>query len=59
MNYECTTPTGCGSNDQCSFDENCVRDRLASGGYRCQGNVQNEILFLERREILKKYDKDT
>ena len=46
MNYECSTPTGCGSNDNCNFDENCIKDRLASGGYRCQGmNILDFVKF--------------
>ena len=45
MNYECSTPNGCGSNDDCNFDENCIRDRLASGGYRCQGNTVEKIIM--------------
>ena len=42
FDFDCSPETGCGFNDYCKFDENCIRDRSAKNGYRCQGEKTNQ-----------------
>ena len=47
FDFDCSRERGCGFDDNCLFEEDCVVDVLSGPGrYRCQGRTAKTAFFL-------------
>ena len=50
--FDCSRERGCGFDDNCDFEEDCVVDVLSGPGrYRCQGSMLGGTMGLHKRVL--------